>query len=48
MLMTYQELNQDAKFKVKLWLDEDAFQFETDDLEEAREAYWLKTEYGSD
>ena len=43
----YQELNQDAKFKVKLWLDEVPFQFETDDLDEHGKPI-LKTEYASE
>ena len=30
----YQELNQDAMFKVKLWLDEYPYDYETGDLDE--------------
>ena len=43
----YKELNQDAQFKVKLWLDECPFEYETDELDK-EEKHILKTEYISD
>ena len=43
----YKELNECAKFKVKLWLDEVPFEYETDDLDEQGKPI-LKTEYASD
>ena len=43
----YNELNDEAKFKVKLWLDEVPFEYETGDLDENGKPI-LKTEYVSE
>jgi hypothetical protein len=43
----YKELCQDSKFKVKLWLDEIPFEYETDELDKDGK-HILKTEYISD
>ena len=43
----FKELNQDAKYIVKLWLDEVPFKYETDELDKNGK-HILKTEYISD
>ena len=43
----YQELNQDAKFKAKLWLDEIPFEYETGDLDENGKPV-VKNDYASE
>jgi len=43
----YQELNQDIKFKVKLWLDEIPFEYETGDLDENGKPI-VKNDYASE
>ena len=43
----YKELDQDAKFKVKLWLDEIPFEYETGDLDEQGKPI-VKNDYASE
>jgi hypothetical protein len=43
----YKELNQDSKFKVKLWLDEVPFDYDTGDLDENGKPI-IKYDYASD
>jgi hypothetical protein len=43
----YKELDQDAKFKIKLWLDEIPFEYETGDLDEQGKPI-VKNDYASD
>ena len=43
----YKELNECAKFKAKLWLDEVPFEYENDELDKNGK-HILKTEYISD
>ena len=43
----YQELNQDAMFKVKLWLDEIPFEYETGEIDENGKSI-IKYDYASE
>jgi hypothetical protein len=43
----YNELNDEAKFKVKLWLDEIPFEYETGDLDENGKPV-VKNDYASE